>query len=622
MSEKAVLIGINLVFFLAFASLYIQLPGLIGDDGVAPARILDLSVPNTLEDFLTGIPSIIRFHKSFFLSEYHTAELLVLVGLTLSFLSMAVPQLLGTLSLLIQWISFFSVAKVCPGVADWKWTSLLVEAGFLCFLLSIKLRKYSHSSSIIVIWLMRWLLFREAVSTGFARLSNGNYLWWDLSAMEHYFSSQISPSPAAYYLSLGPHLFLRVVSVIILVMEIFVPFLFLIPIHELQIFSFVAKFMFHANLMVTGNYGIYNLLSIVISLALLPGPKRRYKKSSSSHRMVSVATTVAVLAVLFYGVWVFFSLQEGIEAMRIAIPRKEFITLAKSVNYYTILIASSLFVLSLLIAMIRSLSTKGCMNRMLDFTGVVFVGLMGGGLFVASLAPFSSLVDPSRTAPLPRFAHELTALLKPFHLANDYRFFHQREKDVFLKADRQRTTLVLEGAMNENGPWKELSFHHVPSTPEKMPSIIPGHLPVVDFEAAVSGERTFENSPIIASLVYRILTKEKEVLPLLEPSGFPAGPKFVQIRRYTYQISPSIDGPQWWKRKLQNIYLPPTQASTPRLTQLMTKIGIVGKRRERPMDANLVSSTLDKIRAMVGQPPNLNGFYIALVVVLLVNKIF
>ncbi|KAL5110436.1 Lipase maturation factor 2 [Taenia crassiceps] len=505
---------------------------------------------------------------------------------------MAIPQLLGTLSLLIQWLSFLSVAEVCPGLVDWKWTSLLIEAGFLCFLLSIKLRKYSHSSSVIIVWLMKWLLFRETVSSGFARLSKGNYFWWDLSAMEHYFSTQISPSPAAFYLTLAPHGLLRIVSVVFIVMEIFVPFLFLIPIRELQIFSFVAEFMFHANLMIAGNYGIYNLLCIVISLALLPGSRRRYKKSLDSHSVISVATTVAVLAVLFFGVWVFFDLQGGVEAMRIAIPPKDFIVLAKSVTYYAVPIASSLFILSLLIAIVRSLFTRGCMNRMLDFTGVIFVGLMGGGLFVA-------LVDPGRTAPLPRFAHELAAALKPFHLANDYRFFHQKEKDVLLKVDQQRTTLVLEGAMNENGPWKELAFHHVPSTPEMMPSIIPGHLPLVDFELAVSGERTFENSPIIASLVYRILTREKEVLPLLKPTGFPVGPSFVQIRRYTYQLRHSVDGPQWWKRKLQNIYLPPTQASTPRLIQLMTKIGIVGKRRERPMDANLVSSALDKIRAML-----------------------
>ncbi|EUB64405.1 Lipase maturation factor 2 [Echinococcus granulosus] len=621
MFENAVLFGINLVYFLAFASLYVQLPGLIGDEGVAPVRLLDLSVPKTLEDFLMGIPSIIRFHNSFYLSEYHAAELSVLAGLTLSFLSMAIPQLLGTLSLLFQWISFFSIVKVCPGVADWKWTSLLIEAGFLCFLLSIKLRKYSRSASMIVAWLIKWLLFREAVSTGFARLANDNYFWWDLSAMEHYFSTQISPTPAAYYLSLAPSLVLRIISLFFIVMEIFIPFLFLIPVRELQIFSFFAKVMFHADLIVIGNHGIYNLLSIVLSFALLPEPKR-CKGSPVSHRFVSVATTVAVLTVLFYGVWVFFGFQEGIEAMRITILRKEFIDQAKTVNYYTVLIVSSFFALNLLAEMFRSLSTRGCMNRMLDFTGVALVGLMGGGLFAASLAPFSSLVDSSSVVPLPSFAHELTAALKPFHLANDYRFFHQKEKDVLLKVDRQRTVLVLEGAMNENGPWKELSFHHVPSTPEKMPSIIPGHLPVVDFEAALSGERTFENSPIVATLVYRILTKEKEVLALLELSGFPIGPKFVQIRKYTYEISRPLNGPRWWKRKLQNIYLPPTQASTPRLTQLMTKIGIVGKRRGRPLDANLVSSLLDKLRAMVGQPANLNGFYVVLVVAFLVNKIF
>ena len=48
----------------------------------------------------------------------------------------------------------------------------------------------------------------------------------------------------------------------------------------------------------------------------------------------------------------------------------------------------------------------------------------------------------------------------------------RKEKDVLLKVGRLRTVLILEGAMNENGPWKELDFYHVPSSPEKMPSII------------------------------------------------------------------------------------------------------------------------------------------------------
>ncbi|VDM33723.1 unnamed protein product [Hydatigera taeniaeformis] len=398
MSEKAVLFGINLVFNLAFASLYIQLP------------------------------------------------------------------------------------------ADWKWTSLLIEAGFLCFLLSIKLRRYSHSSSTIVVWLLKWLLFREAVSTGFSRLSSDNYFWYDLSAMEHYFSMQISPTPPAYYLSLAPRWFIRIVSAAFIAMEIFLPFLFLIPVRELQMFSFFANFMFHANLMLTGNYGIYNLLSIVISLALLPEPKRKYKKSSAFQRFISITTTVAVLAVLFYGVWVFFDLSEGVEAMRIGTridsPAVSVLVRAFFVRYPNL-----------------------CIRLGVSSPQATLVSDL---CLLPARVPFSTLVDLSGSVPLPRFASELTAALKPFHLANDYRFFHQKEKDALLKVDRQRTTLVLEGAMNENGPWKELSFRHIPSIPEKMPSIIPGHLPVVDFEVAVSGERPFEKSPTIASLVYRILTNEKE----------------------------------------------------------------------------------------------------------------
>lgn len=42
-------------------------------------------------------------------------------------------------------------------------------------------------------------------------------------------------------------------------------------------------------------------------------------------------------------------------------------------------------VFNFLMSIHRSLSTRGRMNRMLDFTGVVLVGLLGGGLFVASL---------------------------------------------------------------------------------------------------------------------------------------------------------------------------------------------------------------------------------------------
>ncbi len=69
---------------------------------------------------------------------------------------------------------------------------MLIEAGFLSILMSIKLRvsRVSPSTGIIT-WLMKWLLFRTAVTTGFTKLASSSYSWWDLSAMEHYLADQV-----------------------------------------------------------------------------------------------------------------------------------------------------------------------------------------------------------------------------------------------------------------------------------------------------------------------------------------------------------------------------------------------------------------------------------------------
>ncbi|KAM7537558.1 hypothetical protein Aperf_G00000076162 [Anoplocephala perfoliata] len=621
MSSKLVTLGISLVFFLAFGSLYIQLPGLIGDDGIVPARLFDLSVPKTVDDFVLGIPSIIRYRNSLHLSEYHAAELLVVVGMAISFLSLVVSPMRGPLSLLLQWIFFLSVVTVCPVICNWKWTSLLIEGGFLCFLQSLKFRKYTSSTSVIGKYLIGWLLFRDAFSTGYAALSNAKYPWYNLNAMNNFLSSQVSPTPAAWYLTLLSSWSSRLLDVIVISMEIFVPFLFLIPVSGVQYISFFLKFMYHGNLMAICNDGIYNLLLLVLSFAFLPETKRKSKKSKS-RGLLSLAVTVAVMAVLFYVIWEFFGLQGGLNALRITIPRTALIAHGKTAVYYTIPVACFLFVLSILTAFGRAFSTQGNIKRMMDLISVVFVALLGTGLFLASLVPFASFTDSGSLYQFPRIAYELSTLLKPFHLCNDYRFVNQIERGVMLEASQQRTTLVLEGAMSENGTWKELTFHHVPSAPDKTPSIIPGHFPVLDFEVAISGDRTFENSPVLATLVYRVLTNQREVLPLIEPTGFPVGPKFIKIKKYNYRLTDSTTSSHWWTRKLQNIYLPPTTASTPRLTQLMNKLGITGKRRQRPVDPNVISTTLDKLRALVGQPANLNGFYVVLAVVLLLNKLF
>ncbi|KAM3175547.1 hypothetical protein ACTXT7_008287 [Hymenolepis weldensis] len=582
MSSSLFAKGISFVFFLAFGSLYIQFPGIIGDDGVSPVRLLHLNVPKTLDDFLLGIPSIIRYRANLQLSEYHAAEFLVVVGLVLAFLSTVVSSFCNSLTMLLQWILYVSVVMVCPGLTEWKCTSLLIESGFLCFLYLFTIRRSPASNSVIALWLVKWLLFRESFSAGFAALSNSKLPWYDLADMDSFFSSRISPAPAAWYLTNLPKSILHALTILIITMKIFVPFLYMVP---------ICEFIYHASFVVVDN------------------DERR----SAFRRLVSIALTLAIISLMFYVIWEFFGLVKGFEDAKITVPRSLLISYGKTAITYIIPTACVLFVLSVIIALGKALSANGFTKKMIDLSGVIIVTLLGTGLFIGSLPPFAGITDSGSVIQLPRFAHELSETLKPFHLSNDYRFFNRKDRDVTIKASGHRTTLVLEGAIDERGPWKEIAFHHIPSLIDKAPSFIPGHLPILDYEVAISGDKTFENSPILATLVYRLLTGQKEVLPLVADTNFPVRIRYIQITKYDYKMTGNRHMEQWWERSPKNIYLPPTDTSNERLTQLMNKLGVTGKRRPRPVDPNAISTALDKLRALVGQPTNLNGFYVVVI---------
>ncbi|VDO11911.1 unnamed protein product [Rodentolepis nana] len=621
MSPSLLAKGISFVFFLAFGSLYIQLPGLIGDDGVAPVRLLNLNMPKTLDDFFLGIPSIVRYRSSIQLSEYHATEFLVVFGLVLAFLSTVVSAFCNSFTMLLQWVLYVSVVMVCPSLTEWKWTSLLIESGFLCFLYLFSLRRNSLSSSIVALWLFKWLLFRESISSGFAALSDSNFPRHDLSAMNTFFLPRISPTYASWYLPLLPNSILRALTMLIISMKIFVPFLYFMPICEIKYFVFFANFIYHANFVMVDNDNIYSILLLVLSLALLPQPKRRSKKRSTLRKLVAAALSLAVISVMVYVIYIFFGLEKGVEQARLTFPQSLLISHGKTAITYIIPVACALFVLSVILALGRALSANSYQKKMKDFCSVIIVTLLGTGLFLGSLPPFVGIVDSGSVVQLPPIAHELSETLKPFCLSNDYRFFNRKGGDALMKPSEHRTTLVLESAVDEKGPWKEVAFHHIPSLVEKAPTFIPGHFPILDYEVALSGDKSFENSPILATLVYRLLTGQKEVLPLIAHTGISTGIKYIQIKKYDYKMVASPSN-VWWTRTLRKIYLPPTDVSSQRLTQLMFKLGIAGKRRSRPIDPNTISTTLDKLRKFVGQPSNLNSFYVVLAVVMVLNKLF
>ncbi|VDN16282.1 unnamed protein product [Dibothriocephalus latus] len=97
--------------------------------------------------------------------------------------------------------------------------------------------------------------------------------------------------------------------------------------------------------------------------------------------------------------------------------------------------------------------------------------------------------------------------------------------------------MVFEGAMSDKGPWTELSFFASPSKLDRRPPFLFGHSPVVDFELSLDGYKSFDQSPLLANLVYRILNQQKDVKQLMDLTGLPAGPKYIQVKLYDYHFT-------------------------------------------------------------------------------------
>ena len=117
--------------------------------------------------------------------------------------------------------------------------------------------------------LLQWLCFRLMFQSGVVKLTSGCPTWWDLSALTVHYESQCIPTPvawAAHQLPRGVHLLSTLATY---VLEIGVPFLYFFRLPSIEAFCVGGQLLLMAVIALTGNYNFFNLLTGVISLALL-----------------------------------------------------------------------------------------------------------------------------------------------------------------------------------------------------------------------------------------------------------------------------------------------------------------------------------------------------------------
>lgn len=259
--------GVAATYLIAFVSFWRQAHGLIGEQGILPAGEFLERVAG-----LVGLAEGIRLLPGWlWLGAGDVAlHLLCAVGVVSSLvvLSGAVP-LAG---LAIAWSCYLSIVTAGQVFLSYQWDILLLETGIVALLWAPtdwrpRLR-WPGEPSIVVVWLSRWLLFRLMWSSGVVKLLSGDPTWRNLTAMGYHYETQPIPTWTSHFAHHLPDWLHSIEVLLTFGIELLLPLAIFGPLRwrRCAAVGFVGL-----NLLIsaTGNYGFFNLLTIVLCIPLL-----------------------------------------------------------------------------------------------------------------------------------------------------------------------------------------------------------------------------------------------------------------------------------------------------------------------------------------------------------------
>lgn len=254
-----------LVHFVAFASFWSQLNGLVGPNGLLPAARFFSAVHEHLgASAYFQLPSLCWiFGAGTFLHLLCGAGI---VAAGLLFVGIA-----PVACLIFLWAGYLSVCGAGQIFFNFQWDALLLEVT----LLAVFVAPWQH----LPLWrpyepprpgrlLLVWLLFRLMFLAGVVKLASGDATWRDLSALTFHYETQPLPTPLAWFVHQLPAAWHRASCAGMFALELVVPFFLFAP-RMLRHNAAILLAAFMAAIALTGNYTFFNLLTIALCLLCL-----------------------------------------------------------------------------------------------------------------------------------------------------------------------------------------------------------------------------------------------------------------------------------------------------------------------------------------------------------------
>ena len=492
---------LGLIYLIAFVSLWVQVDGLVGSNGISPVgRFLPAVRQELGPDAYFLLPTLCWFDSSnaflhFLCGGGVVLSLLLILGIA--------PALL----LAVLFVFYLSLAIAGQVFLNFQWDVLLLEIGFLSIFLAPwrlwprDLIWWPGAASPITaapvsragLFLLKFLLFKLMLMSGVVKLTSGDDSWgwlnqsfhWSaLTALDYHYWSQPLPTVFAWWADKSPEWFKHFSVAFCLAVEIIVPFFIWAPRRPRLMAAGLIIFL-QIIIALTGNYCFFNLLTIALCLLLIDdaaiGTSRR-------------------------------DIPAPINGAPNASPARIGRALPKQLGRYA--------ALAVIVATVP----------------------------INTWLIFSALKPQSRP---PGWLAKFYEQLEAFRIVNGYGLFRVMTKD--------RGEIVIEGS-TDGVEWLPYEFKWKPGNVKRAPGWCAPHQPRLDWQMWFAALEAPEQNPWLVGLIVRLLEGSRDVTGLLAHDPFPdKPPHYIRAMFYRYRFTTLEERRQtgaWWKRQELREYLP------------------------------------------------------------------
>ena len=257
--------GMGVAYLAAFWSLAVQVDGLIGSRGIAPAAEFLARAGEVLGgERYWQVPTLLWLDSS-----DQGIHGLCWGGVVVS--ALLIAGLFAGQCLVLLWVGYLSLVVAGQPFLGYQWDTLLLEAGFLAILVApwgLRLDRAARGPWPGGIWLVRWLVFRLMLLSGVVKLTSGDPAWSAWEAMRFHYETQPLPVWTSWHMHQLPPWFQAASVGVVFWAELIAPFFVLGP-RRVRMIGCVSIVLLQILIAATGNFGFFNLLTVVLCTTLL-----------------------------------------------------------------------------------------------------------------------------------------------------------------------------------------------------------------------------------------------------------------------------------------------------------------------------------------------------------------